>query len=75
MFDYIPGLQAYYHSTYPALPNATAQRVPSAQSPNGEYPSESAVWNYDETTGILTPQWVNADGCEYLYQEQISNIR
>ncbi|KAI0826234.1 hypothetical protein BC629DRAFT_1434710 [Irpex lacteus] len=52
----------YIQLTSSTLPNATAQRVPSAQSPNGEYPSESAVWNYDETTGILTPQWVNADG-------------
>ncbi|KAF7316236.1 hypothetical protein MIND_00142200 [Mycena indigotica] len=41
-------------------PGSTPQKVPNSYTGN---PScESAIWSFDNSTRLLTPQWINTDG-------------
>lgn len=35
--------------------------------------TESAVWMIDFASGVLSPQWVNTDGCEYMHVVPLCN--
>ena len=75
-----PGLTSIAYTYASIAPrDGPAEVVGNNYSP--ALPSESAIWDIDLDTGVLTAQWINADGSECLdlwegqYSDDISRCR